>query len=233
MSAERDESLSAICKLNMAVCIGLKNALLDQADANNELARSYGIEEAGIVKWIQEKSNQAAIDTVVQEYNSQSKGEAYGLLAGLLMAAYSPGGGKVSKPKNNDGAPDTPPSGGGGGGGDKKVPNPDGRLGKQSTREHIAGVAAQLEKMGYKITGGGGVTKEEYIPGAGGTSKGSAYPDVTAVKMDLAGREITVRINTIDTLKDGVTPTKREARNAERIRTLMPDDILILIPKPK
>ncbi|WP_179538092.1 hemagglutinin repeat-containing protein [Pseudomonas sp. BIGb0408] len=231
MSSERDESLSAICKLNIAVCIGLKDSLLGQADANNELARSLGIEEAGIVKWIQENSNQAVIDTVVSEYNSQNKGEAYGLLASLFMAALSPTGGKAQKPNGNDGeGGDKSPSGG-----DKKIPNPDGRLGKASTREHVEQVAAQLEKMGYKVTGGGGVdrSKEEYIPGAGGSRKGSAYPDITAVKIDLNGKEITVRVNTIDTLKDGFTPTKREARNAERIKALKPDDILILIPKPK
>lgn len=67
---------------------------------------------------------------------------------------------------------------------------------------------------------------EEYIPGPRGT-RGSAYLDITATKN---GR--TLRINTIDTLSDGVTPTLREARNAAKIRTLKPGEHLLLIPKP-
>jgi hypothetical protein len=42
----------------------------------------------------------------------------------------------------------------------------------------------------------------------------------------------TLRINTIDTISDGVTPTAREAAAAALIRSKIgPNDQLILIPK--
>ncbi len=103
-----------------------------------------------------------------------------------------------------------------------------GRLGKESTREHVGQVAGQLEADGYKVVGGGGVTKEEYIPPADGGRKGSAYPDITAVGPN---GEV-VRVNTVDTRADGVTPTTREQNNAEKIQKLRPEDDLRLIPKP-
>ena len=101
-----------------------------------------------------------------------------------------------------------------------------GRLGSAATRQHVADVAEELDRRGWKVTHGGG-TPEEYIPGTGPGTRGSAYPDITASKN---GR--TLRVNTIDTLADGVTPTIREARNAARIRSLCPGDHLLLIPKP-
>ena len=110
----------------------------------------------------------------------------------------------------------------------KMVPNPGGRLGSPETRAHIADVRGELKSRGFEITGGGGVQPEEYIRGPSGGRKGSAFPDITATK---GGR--TIRINTVDTLKDGVTPTARERRNANRIRSLQPSDHLLLIPKPR
>jgi filamentous hemagglutinin len=41
----------------------------------------------------------------------------------------------------------------------------------------------------------------------------------------------TVRIQTIDTLADGVTPTAAEAAAAARIEAAFPKDELILVPK--
>jgi hypothetical protein len=102
-----------------------------------------------------------------------------------------------------------------------------GRLGSASTRQHVGEVTAELRSRGYEVTGGGGVRAEEYIPGAAGR-KGSAYPDITATKN---GR--TLRINTVDTLTDAVTPTAREAANAAKIRQLKPNEHLLLVPKPK
>ena len=102
-----------------------------------------------------------------------------------------------------------------------------GRLGNQETREHVADVANKLEQHGWDITHGGGRGPEEYIPGPNGT-KGSSYPDITAEKNGQ-----TLRVNTIDTRANGVTPTTREANNAARIRSQKPDDTLILVPKPK
>jgi RHS repeat-associated protein len=109
----------------------------------------------------------------------------------------------------------------------KSVPNPGGRLGSQSTRIHIDSVATEMEKRGWTITGGGNRFPEEYLSGAGGGRICSSFPDITAIK---DGR--TLRINTIDTRADGVTPTTREATNAARIRSQTPGDHLLLIPKP-
>ncbi|BFM49936.1 hypothetical protein [Marinomonas sp. THO17] len=109
----------------------------------------------------------------------------------------------------------------------KSVPNPGGRLGKPSTRQHIDDVATEMENRGFTITGRVNRLPEEYLPGPGGGRKGSSFPDITATKN---GR--TVRVNTVDTRADGITPTIREATNAARIRSQTPGDHLLLIPKP-
>lgn len=117
---------------------------------------------------------------------------------------------------------------GGGGGRSGITPSAGrkGRLGSQSTRVHIDQVSCRLEERGWTITAGGGRKPEEYLPGPGGARQGSSYPDITAEKN---GR--TLRINTIDTRADGITPTTREARNATRIRA-QTGEHLLLIPKP-
>ena len=109
----------------------------------------------------------------------------------------------------------------------KNIPNPGGRLGKLSTRQHIDDIATEMEKRGFTITGGGNRLPEEYLPGPGGGRKGASFPDITATKNDR-----TVRVNTVDTRADGITPTTREAANAARIRSQTPGDHLLLIPKP-
>ncbi|WP_394974848.1 DUF6443 domain-containing protein [uncultured Croceitalea sp.] len=100
-----------------------------------------------------------------------------------------------------------------------------GRLGKESTRQLNGTIADDLESRGFEITGGGNRLPEEYIPAADGGRKGSAYPDITAIK---DGK--TLRINTVDTYTSG-RMTGREARNALKIRTLRPNDHLVTIPK--
>ncbi len=55
---------------------------------------------------------------------------------------------------------------------------------------------------------------------------------MTATKM-IGGKLRVLRVQTIDTLADGVTPTIREAENAARIRAAFPDDHLLLVPKPR
>jgi hypothetical protein len=80
-----------------------------------------------------------------------------------------------------------------------------GRLGSPSTRAQVAEIQAELKARGWDVTRGG-TLREEYISGPGGARAGSAYPDITALKN---GR--TLRINTIDTMSDGLTPTAREA----------------------
>jgi filamentous hemagglutinin len=84
-----------------------------------------------------------------------------------------------------------------------------------------------LKLGGYKITYGAG-EPEEYLPGDGPGVKGGTYVDITAVNK-ITGE--TVRVQTVDTLADGVTPTPREQEAAARIRQARPNDELILIPK--
>lgn len=102
-----------------------------------------------------------------------------------------------------------------------------GRLGSDLTRGHVADVAAEMESRGWTITGGGGRLPEEYLAGPGGGRLGSSFPDITAT---MNGR--TLRVNTIDTYANGLTPTAREAANAARIRAQTPGDHLLLVPKP-
>ena len=111
-----------------------------------------------------------------------------------------------------------------------------GRLGNEATQAHVRQVAQELEDRGWKITGGGGKLTasgdrlpEEHLPSKAGGRKGGNFVDITATK---DGKVL--RINTIDTKADGVTPTKREASAAASIRSkLEPGEHLILIPKPK
>jgi hypothetical protein len=72
---------------------------------------------------------------------------------------------------------------------------------------------------------GAGRESEEWIPGPQG-KKGGTWVDITA-----QSGATKVRIQTIDTLRDGSTPTPREAAAAERIRLAFPQDVLILVPK--
>jgi RHS repeat-associated protein len=101
-----------------------------------------------------------------------------------------------------------------------------GRWGSSATRQLNHRIATNLEGRGFRITGGAGRTMEEWIPGPGGSKKGGSFVDITATD----GTR-TIRIQTIDTLADGVTPTPREAAAAARIRAAFPDDQLILFPK--
>jgi len=102
-----------------------------------------------------------------------------------------------------------------------------GRLGSETTRAHVADVATEMESRGWEITGGGGRLPEEYLPGPGGARTGSSFPDITATKNGQ-----TLRVNTIDTRANGITPTTREAANAARIRA-QTGEHLLLVPKPK
>ncbi len=102
-----------------------------------------------------------------------------------------------------------------------------GRLGSTKTRAQIERIAAILEKRGWEITGGGGRLPEEYLPPPGGGRKGGNYVDITAKKNGKV-----LRINTVDTLSDGVTPDAREAAAAALIRSkIAPGQHLLLIPK--
>lgn len=105
-----------------------------------------------------------------------------------------------------------------------------GRWGTAATRLQNFNIARSYEKKGYQLQGGG-FGPEEYIPpppavAVKGSTKGGTYVDITARKNGQ-----TIRIQTVDTLADGVTPTPREAAAAARIRNAFPNDKLLLIPK--
>ena len=105
--------------------------------------------------------------------------------------------------------------------------NAGGRLGNAATRAQVAEIVTELRRRGWQITRGGGEFKEEYLPSMSGTQTGSNWVDITAIK---DGKIL--RINTVDTLADGVTPTRREAAAAASIRAkASPGDHLLLVPK--
>lgn len=104
-----------------------------------------------------------------------------------------------------------------------------GRWGSTATREQNYAITRELDTREYTFGDrpGGGLGPEEYIAGPGGGSKGGSYVDITATAPN--GR--TVRIQTVTTRADGVTPTASEAAAAARIRAAFPNDKLILVPK--
>ena len=62
---------------------------------------------------------------------------------------------------------------------------------------------------------------------------GDSHQETTFVDITATNGTKTIRIQSIDTLADGITPTADEAAAAGRIRGAFPDDELRLIPKPK
>ena len=90
-----------------------------------------------------------------------------------------------------------------------------------------ADYTARLERIVWATRHGAG-KPQEYIRGPGGGTKGSSYPDVTAVKGDK-----TTRVNTVSTLKDGRTLTKPERKQVNKIKTAKPNDELRTVPKAK
>ena len=110
-------------------------------------------------------------------------------------------------------------------------PEKGGRLGNESTRKQNEAIADYLESRGFKIIGGGGKRREEYLPAMNEGNKGSKggnYVDVTVKKGD-----VKLRINTVDTYADGKTPTTREqiAANLINKKLKVGEMPIILIPK--
>lgn len=101
-----------------------------------------------------------------------------------------------------------------------------GRWGGTATRALNNELATELESQGYRITGGAGRASEEWICGPGGGTKGGTFIDITA-----KNGASTIRIQTVTTLADRVTPTTAEAAAAARIRAAYPNDVLKLVPK--
>ena len=103
-----------------------------------------------------------------------------------------------------------------------------GRLGSAATRQQLFEIARDFVKsLDFDTFLGDGEGPEEYIAGEGPGTKGSTYVDFTAKRADGSA----VRIQTVDTLADGVTPTQRELDAAARIRAKFPTDELRLILK--
>jgi filamentous hemagglutinin len=98
--------------------------------------------------------------------------------------------------------------------------------GERETRLINDNIATQLEDQNFTVTNGAGRAKEQWIPGPGGGTKGGTWVDITATNGNS-----TVRVQTVDMMADGVTPTLREQAAAARIRQAFPNDTLILIPK--
>jgi hypothetical protein len=109
-----------------------------------------------------------------------------------------------------------------------EVPARGGRLGNAATRAQNAEIAAELENRGYRITNGGGAAAEEFIPGEGPGIKGGTFVDITAVD-GTTGKWL--RVQTVDTLADGITPNRREQAAIARILWKYPNDELWIIPK--
>jgi hypothetical protein len=101
-----------------------------------------------------------------------------------------------------------------------------GRFGNSITRAQNNRIATWLEVRGFKIIGGAGRAPEELIFGPGHRLKGSTYVDITAKRGN-----VVVRVQTVDTRANRITPTKREAAAARRILSVHPHNVLILVPK--
>jgi filamentous hemagglutinin len=101
-----------------------------------------------------------------------------------------------------------------------------GRWGGAETRLLNDSLATALEDADYTVTGGAGRAPEEWFAGPGGGTKGGTFVDITGTN-----GTSTIRIQTISTMGDGVTPTWVETAAANRIRVKFPNDTLILVPK--
>ncbi len=111
-------------------------------------------------------------------------------------------------------------------------PSNRGCLGGPITQSQLDEIARELESRDWRIThiGHWPELKEEYIPGIGGGVNGSVRFDLTASK----GTR-TLRVQTVDTLADGITPNSRELANVTRGRMLLrmkgENPHVLLIPK--
>jgi hypothetical protein len=100
-----------------------------------------------------------------------------------------------------------------------------GRLGSAATRQQVREIAECLENDGWKITGGGGIEKEEYLAPKNGY--GANYVDITAIKNGQI-----LRINTVTVNSLGI-PVTRELNAAISINAKVGalDGNIYLIPK--
>ncbi|WP_338298644.1 DUF637 domain-containing protein [Pandoraea sputorum] len=142
-------------------------------------------------------------------------------MCGVIITASSmSGGGSSSNSSSSSGSNETNFT-------DKYLGGSGGRWGNADTRQLNYVVGQTLIGDGYRVTGGGGVASEEYIRGSGPGSNGGSYVDITAQSPN----GDTIRVQTVSTKSDGVTPTTSEQAAAERIKAAYPNDTLVLIPK--
>ncbi len=106
-----------------------------------------------------------------------------------------------------------------------------GRWGGPATRAQNVALREQFEALGFVPTNGGGAGPEEWIAGPGGTVRGGRFADITMEYTHPALDPITLRIQTVSTRSDGVTPTRAETDAARAIQAANPKDILIMVPK--
>ncbi|MEW5925627.1 MAG: RHS repeat-associated core domain-containing protein, partial [Candidatus Zixiibacteriota bacterium] len=100
-----------------------------------------------------------------------------------------------------------------------------GRLGKKPHRAAVNIVADELRDIGYKVTGGGGIEREEFLKGIiKGSTRGGNYIDVTAMR----GKSI-LRAQVGKQTKAGI-PIKQELRKIEEIRLKRPGEDIIFVP---
>ena len=99
----------------------------------------------------------------------------------------------------------------------------------------------RLWTRGWHLIRGGNARPEEVIlrpdpvdpalhPTWASTGRQNVRPDLTLTRSQ-GGQTQTMRVQTVDTLADGVTPTPREATNARLIAEARPNDVVVLLPK--
>jgi hypothetical protein len=114
-----------------------------------------------------------------------------------------------------------------------------GRWGGYEVRQLNHALASELESGELKVLESEvGAGKWEVTNGAGRGSEenfrigdNTVHVDIKATREAAPGVFQTVRVQTVDTLADGVTLTEKEAANVARIREKFPNDKLIVVSK--
>jgi hypothetical protein len=119
--------------------------------------------------------------------------------------------------------------------------NASGSLGGFQARVQNTRIWFRLWNEGWHLVRGGNAHPEEVVvrpnpvdpvqhPTWASTGRQFVKPDLTLSRSQ-GGQTQTMRVQTIDTLADGVTPTPREATNARLIAEARPNDPVVLLPK--
>ena len=107
-----------------------------------------------------------------------------------------------------------------------------GPLGKFDTRVQNGQAWLNLFARGWRLVRGGTAYPEERIslPQPNPFNRTYVKPDLTLVRTR-GGQTQVIRVQTVTTLADGVTPTPSEMTNINIISQYRPNDLLIVIPK--